>query len=310
MKPFKRLFSFPSPDETPLVIYHGKCTDGFTAATAAWMFFGGKGEYFGAQYGKFETVDDLPHPNGRPVYIVDFSFPPEFMNQLGERTDKLVLLDHHKSAMDSLNGFTCYCGDEHRRESEIHFDMDRSGAMMSWDYFFPDVEPPALFKHVQDRDLWQWKLQGTREFLESLDMVDQDFGAYARIAQMGEDEMAQFMCDGDAMNRKYMKIVGEITKGAVPIRFNGQDGLLVSCHGQFASDVGNILAAKCGSFAMMWDVGHDKVKVSVRSVKGFDSIPLSSSMGGGGHQQASGFAMPLDRLLELLSGTFNSEKSQ
>mgnify|MGYP006156493999 CR=1 FL=1 len=47
-------------DPNPLVIYHGKCPDGFGAALAAWLYFEGQGEYLGVSHGKVTTLDDLP----------------------------------------------------------------------------------------------------------------------------------------------------------------------------------------------------------------------------------------------------------
>lgn len=57
----------------------------------------------------------------------------------------------------------------------------------------------------------------------------------------------------------------------------------------------------------MWAVGKDgQVKVGLRSQRGCDCSPLAVSMGGGGHAQACGFRMPVQRLPELLGGTFDS----
>ena len=44
------------PPIYPLVIYHGKCPDGFGAALAAWLYFEGQGEYLGVSHGKVTTL--------------------------------------------------------------------------------------------------------------------------------------------------------------------------------------------------------------------------------------------------------------
>jgi nanoRNase/pAp phosphatase (c-di-AMP/oligoRNAs hydrolase) len=56
----------------------------------------------------------------------------------------------------------------------------------------------------------------------------------------------------------------------------------------------------------MWSAGDKGVKVGLRSQRDFDCIPLAESMGGGGHAQACGFKMGVERLPELLGGTFNA----
>ena len=43
-------------DPNPLVIYHGKCPDGFGAALAAWLYFEGQGEYLGVSHGKVTSL--------------------------------------------------------------------------------------------------------------------------------------------------------------------------------------------------------------------------------------------------------------
>ncbi|MEO8120934.1 MAG: DHHA1 domain-containing protein, partial [Rhodoferax sp.] len=59
---------------------------------------------------------------------------------------------------------------------------------------------------------------------------------------------------------------------------------------------------------LMWSVDKNGVvKAGLRSERGFDCSPLAESMGGGGHAQACGFKMGLQRLPELLSGTFSSQ---
>ena len=64
------------------------------------------------------------------------------------------------------------------------------------------------------------------------------------------------------------------------------------------------------SAALMWNATANEkggvVKVGLRSQRGFDCIPLASSMGGGGHAQACGFKMPAVRLAELLAGSLTA----
>lgn len=291
----------PDPnDANPLILYHGKCPDGFAAAMAAWRFFEGRGEYMGLSHSKGTTLADLPDLTGRSVYILDFSFDPEFMAALDAGAKQLIMLDHHKSAADKLNGFQCRCG-------VVHFDMNQSGAMLAWKFFFPEQEPPALVRYVQDRDLWTWAYPESPAFLAALDMEPNEFPRWSEIANFSAQQVAEFSERGQAMNEKFLSLAQDIAGGAAPLTFNGQTGLMVNCPGAFTSEVGNILAEQCGSFALLWTVSKDMVvKVSLRAVKTFNAIPLAESMGGGGHPQACGFRMDVARLNDLLSGTFNT----
>ena len=285
-------------DPNPLVIYHGNCPDGFGAALAAWLYFEGQGEYLGVTHGKIADVTGLPPLEGRAVYILDFSFDEALMRAIDDAAAKLVMLDHHKSAADKLGQFKCRCG-------AVHFDMTQSGAMLAWKFFFPDRPVPDLIRYVQDRDLWTWAYPESAAFLSALDLEPGEFPRWAEIAAFTPAQSAEFCQRGAAMNEKFLHLCKDVARGAAPLVFNGQQGVMVNCPGAFSSEVGNMLSSECGSFALLWSVNKDgTVKVGLRAVKGFDAIPLAESMGGGGHPQACGFRMDPARLPELLSGVF------
>lgn len=299
MKQYSHSLAVPAvpdrQDPTPLIIYHGRCPDGFGAALAAWRFFGGQAEFLG-----FEHRQEPPDVTGRAVYILDFSFPLEVMLRLDAQAAKLVMLDHHKSAADKLGGFRCRCG-------AIHFDMKKSGARLAWEFFCADAPLPDLVRYIEDRDIWKWEFPESRAFLAALDMEPQDFARWSEIAAFTPLQVAAFIERGRAMDEKFQRLAQEIASAALPIRFNGADGLMVNAPGAFHSDIGNLLAERCGSFALLWNIASSgKVKVGLRSVGEFDTIPLAESMGGGGHRNATGFVMEVQRLPELLSGVFEA----
>ncbi len=287
-------------DPQPLVIYHGRnCPDGFAAALAARLYYGDTAEYLGLDHGDAKTVDDLPALTGRAVYILDFSFSPEILGAIEQRAAKLVLLDHHKSAAEKLTGFACRCG-------VVHFDMDKSGARLAWEFFQPDQPVPELVKFIEDRDIWVWQYPQSASFLAALDMEAFDFTRWNEIAQFNAEQLQQFMARGQAMDEKFAKLAADIADGAQALVFNGQSGLMVNAPGVFHSLVGDMLSKKSGTFALMWSAGKGGiVKVGLRSQRNFDCIPLAESMGGGGHAQACGFKISADRLPALVGGVLD-----
>ena len=288
-------------DPRPLVIHHGrKCPDGFASALAAWLFYAGRAEYLPLDHGDITSVEQLPALDGRAVYILDFSFSPEIMRAIDERAAKLVMLDHHKSAAEKLSGFGCRCG-------VVHFDMNKSGARLAWEFFQPDKPVPALVRFVEDRDLWVWQYAESAGFLAALDMEPLDFARWAEIAALSPTQLQDFMARGQAMDDKFSKLAADIAGDAQPVTFNGQRGLMVNAPGVFHSLIGNILSEKTSTFALMWQAGKDgAIKVGLRSQRGFDCIAMAESMGGGGHAQACGFRMGKERLPELLGGVFEA----
>ena len=298
--PLQLLVAPDKNDPAPLILYHGRnCPDGFGAALAAWLFYGDRAEYLALDHGDVRTVDDLPSVQGRAVYILDFSFATDVMQALDERAAKLVMLDHHKSAAEKLTGFACRCG-------VVHFDMAKSGARLAWEFFHPDAPVPPLLQYVEDRDIWKWEFAESAGFLSALDMETQSFARWHEIATFTPEQLTQFMARGAAMDEKYRKLAADIAEGAQPLVFNGIAGLMVNAPGMFHSLVGDILSAQSGTFALMWSAGDKGVKAGLRSQRNFDCIPLAESMGGGGHAQACGFKMKVERLPQLLTGVFNA----
>ncbi len=300
--PLQLLFAPSKNDPDPLVIYHGhNCPDGFASALAAWLFYEGKAEFLGLDHGNVRSVSDLPALQGRAVYILDFSFSADILRGIEERAAKLVLLDHHKSAAEQLTGFACRCG-------VVHFDMNKSGSRLAWEFFQPNKPLPDLVRFIEDRDIWTWQYPESAGFLAALDMEPFDFAHWAAMATFDAEQVAVFMARGQAMDEKFNKLATDIAESAQPICFNGQNGWMVNAPGAFHSVVGDMLSSKNGSFALMWCVSKEGVvKAGLRSQRDFDCITLARSMGGGGHAQACGFKMGKERLPELLSGVFTSQ---
>ncbi len=288
-------------DPQPLVIYHGRrCPDGFAAALAAWLYYEGQAEFLALDHGDVKTLADLPALDGRAVYILDFSFSAEILQEIDARAAKLVLLDHHKSAADQLSGFVSRAG-------FLHFDMHKSGAHLAWAFFHPDRVLPDLVRFIEDRDIWVWQYPQSAGFLSALDMETLDFVRWQEIAGFDAAHLSAYIARGVAMDEKFKKLASDIADGAQTLVFNGVSGLMLNAPGVFHSLVGDILSERSGTFALIWSAEKDGVvKVGLRSQRSFNCIALAQSMGGGGHAQACGFKMAFARLPELLSGNFNA----
>src|SRR5688572_2721511 len=119
-----------------LVIYHGSCRDGFTAAWVARLRYPAA-EFHAGHFGKRP-----PQVSGRHVLIVDFSYPRSVMEEMASQAESIVLFDHHKTAETELTSLPY-----------ANFDMHRSGAGLAWDYLFPGEPRPWIVDYVEDRDL-------------------------------------------------------------------------------------------------------------------------------------------------------------
>jgi len=221
---------------------------------------------------------------GAPCTCWTLPLRPNCCAPIEAQAAKLVLLDHHKSAADQLDGFACRCG-------VVFFDMHKSGARLAWEFFHPQTPLPDLVRYVEDRDLWNWQFPESAAYLAALDMEPQDFARWQALAAFDAAQNATFMARGEAMDEKFRKLASDMAEGAQPLRFNGQEGLMLNAPSAFHSLLGELLSKQCGSFALLWSAGKGGVvKVGLRSQRGYDCIPLAHSMGGGAMRRPAGSA--------------------
>jgi len=176
-----------------ICIYHGNCADGFGAAWAVRQALDTRRVEFHA--GVYQ--DPPPDVTNRHVLIVDFSYKREVLNQMCSVAKSILILDHHKSAAKDLAGypqppelFEDWIEEVNVNRDNVAalFDMDRSGAGITWDYFH-DVPRPPLINHIEDRDLWRFKLEGTREIQACVFSYPYDFEVWDRLMAANLDDL-------------------------------------------------------------------------------------------------------------------------
>ena len=182
---------------THCVLYHANCYDGLGAAWAIRKQLGDTADYIPVQYG-----ESPPDVTGKHVIIADFSFSPLVLRIMEEKAASLTLLDHHASAKDMLQDYQCLCPGTH-----IEFDMKRSGAMMAWNHFHPNQEPPLLLQHIQDQDLWNWEMPHSEAFLRNLSSYPMSMQTYDKVANFSSDEYEQFVRQGQGLVAQFKTFV-------------------------------------------------------------------------------------------------------
>lgn len=277
-----------------LVIYHRNCPsgDGFGAAFAAWLALGDRAEYYPADYG-----DPVPDVSGREVYILDLSLPADTLVALSHQAASLTLLDHHLTAQKNLATFKPVCC------GKIHFDMTKCGSVLAWEHFHPGKPVPRLFRWLQARDLWTWDEPHAKEFLAWLDTQEKGFERWAQVLALAEGELMAAIEVGRHLVQQYEGFCQGIAAGALPVTIRGAYGLMVNASGAFRSEVGSLLAARSGTFGLVWRVVEEgTVLCSLRSVKPYNVEQLAVLFGGGGHVTSASFKLPLTRLTDVAKG--------
>ena len=263
-----------------LCIYHGNCADGFTAAWVVWKALGESVEFHAGVY-----QDPPPDVTGRDVIMVDFSYKRAVIEAMLPKVRSLKIFDHHKTAEADLRDVGA---------DIVVFDMERSGAGITWDHFFPRVPRPALIDHVEDRDLWRFKLPKTREIQAAVFSFAYDFATWERIMGLPTDVLAR---DGEAIERKHFKDIEELLKVVTRrMKIGGYEVPAANLPYTLTSDAGHKLAQGEPFAACYWDTPDGRV-FSLRSTdNGMDVSSVAKAYGGGGHRNASGFRVPHERV--------------
>lgn len=279
-----------------LCIYHGNCADGFGAAWVVRKALGPDVEFHSAHYG-----EPAPDVTGKNVIIVDFSYKYDELVALADIAESVLVIDHHKTAMADLVDVPAvelhYEAHKKNSTGKLHalFDMNQSGASLAWDFFFPRHQRPDLINHIADRDLWQFKLPGTREVMANLFSYPQDFAIWDRLFA---DDINALRHDGVAINRQHQKTVADLVRTTKRrMLIGGHDVPVANLPFMFASDAGAVMA-EGELFAGSYFDTPDGRNFSLRSTDaGMDVSEIAKQYGGGGHRNAAGFRVALDHAL-------------
>ncbi|MGH7640970.1 MAG: DHH family phosphoesterase [Candidatus Dormibacteria bacterium] len=256
----------------PLIIYHGDCPDGFGAAFAAWKRFGDAADYVPVSHGEVP-----PRVKGRDVLIADFAYDRVTTERLAQSSARLLVLDHHRSAAAELAGLS-YCV----------FDMERSGAVMTWQHLH-QAPVPILLQYVEDRDLWRNALPGSEEVSAALRAQAFDFQTWDGL------DVSQLRLEGRALLRYQRRLVERIAAHAQPVEILGTAVPTVNSS-ILQSELGDVLATGHPFAGVWWQGSGDVARWSLRSTKeGVDVSLVAARYGGGGHRTAAGFKGPVPK---------------
>lgn len=269
-----------------LVIYHNHCYDGVTAAYICWTRFRDLAEYRPFNYSDPPlTYDDV---KGRDVIVVDFSFKREVLESIKREAKSLIVLDHHKTAQADLEGLP-YC----------IFDMNRSGAGIAFDYFYPNSTRTKLVNYVEDRDLWRFASPGSREINAWIQSWEIDLEVWKKVASIMEvaswDDLFK---QGTSLLRQQSKLAKEIAANSHDLdiaTFRGPHvvtSVLMSevCE-QLLKDHPEALYA---SYHFQRKDGKYQYGLRSRASENFDVSLIAKTFGGGGHKNAAGFELDFE----------------
>lgn len=290
------MFKFEHKDPNNLVvIYHANCSDGFGAAWSAWKALGNEATYIAGSYND-TTVPDV---TGKDVVILDFSYPRDVLIKMRASANSLIVLDHHKTAFDNIGDL-----------EYTHFDMNKSGAMLAWEYFHEGKAPPRFIEYIQDYDLWKFNLPNSKAFSTVFYSVPFEFEEYDKF--LNDSKIESTILNGQYILSYQADEVQKIIKNAFCCKFVGHPAMVVnSCIWQ--SEIGSKIAEMCNGVGIVWyhDYTNNCLKVSLRTCrpdinvgKLAEDLKVKSQThvhNPGGHPGAGGFSLAIsDSILDVI----------
>lgn len=288
-----------------LIAYHNACPDGFTAAYIAKKKYP-EAELLGLDHG----MQNFPVEKfaGRDALMVDWSRRTKAENrELNSIAKSFQILDHHKTAQAELEG-----------EPYAIFDMNRSGAGLTWDYLFGqdsgdwnpadpfNVYRPWWVNYVEDRDLWTWRLPHSKEINSFIMTFPYTIDGWDK---MTESTLEDAIRAGEAIQLHIDHYIREAVKqaqlGSLTVNGKRYDTLVLNVPYLNCSEVGAVLSQKA-DVSLTWFERYDGViQFSLRSKGEIDVSEIAKTFNGGGHRNAAGFQLPLLRGRNVVDGILN-----
>lgn len=283
-------------------IYHKDCLDGTTAAAVLLKKFPKillrplSHRYTREDLGSIikETIPTTI------VFIVDFSLREGDTEKVLARAREVVNIDHHIGAEEKLRVL------QKKEATFIYiFDNNRSGASLTWIYFYGKKNIPKIIQYVEDGDLFRFSLGIKTRFATSylyslsgkpkeiLALIKKEGSVIKKILAKGKiiweyrDELAQLL----------LKTVSpfniKVGKYRVPVH-NTPEFL--------RSDVGNALAVQLGKTVATFVINKDIVRLHFRGTNSHtpSALELAKILDGGGHRNAAAATVSLKDFCKMM----------
>jgi oligoribonuclease NrnB/cAMP/cGMP phosphodiesterase (DHH superfamily) len=305
------------------IFAHSHCTDGLVAASimkySLQMNYPSEPEVIFVSYGKEKEALEKANINSETiVYCVDFSFNKETTLELCSKADKVYVLDHHKTAYENLEDLNSHYN------FYFTYDVNKSGASIVRDFCKQHLK---LYSHiklnqkevlnkvvamVEDRDLWLFRLPMTREFSEYIFAYIQpnDINKMTEILFKYKFAQINTLCQlGSTIMYYKDQLIEKKLKSYNPIYINfGSTRMLIINETQpdLVSSLGNALCKQYDIPVCLYNIsgsydGVISVALSFRSIDHLEPVDsVARLFSGGGHRNASGCSVSIDKFNELL----------
>ena len=285
------------------IIYHAyrisdnyifPCPDGLAAAWVALKKFPGS-KTIPCAYPSYDTpFDHIPYMVNKQVVVVDFSVHPLVIDAWKKNGCDVTIIDHHQTAIEFLSSI--------RSQLKGILDCRKCGAVLTWEYYFPDKPIPAFLYLVQDSDcgkLWElpqeeyWDSDASY-FHKYSSMMGRSYSFYDQIENLSNEELVKIAREhvGDFLVKKRKSCERKMPSFVRGKLDNYTVGYVYLNSGSISSDLAKMYLDLNPDVDLAFINVKDN-KVSLRSSvgKNINVAAIASDFGGGGHKNAAGFTL-------------------
>jgi oligoribonuclease NrnB/cAMP/cGMP phosphodiesterase (DHH superfamily) len=277
-----------------ICFYHAGCPDGFGAVWSVRGAWGDSGHFVARGH---EDRVRLGECEDALVSFVDIAPARDELEELSRVAEQVVILDHHVTARDRLAQDPSFVNELEADGHVVHFDLGHSGAALAWNYFRPNEDLPELLRYVEDQDLWNWALPDSDAVNAAIASYPREFDVWDRLASEKIEKLAE---QGEPILRANRIEVERRLESAKPIALGTRRVEAINASTNRAQ-IGHQLAkrAQFGEpWGLVYRVEGSQVFATIYSIGDLDVSKVALGYGGGGHRNASGFRMDLERWLK------------
>jgi uncharacterized protein len=295
-----------------ILIYHHSDNDGYLAGTIANLFLS-QVSYHEIKFtvGKYDNNEDLKALDwADTIYLLDYSLPMELMRRY---VNKLIWIDHHKSAIDNVTVTV----EIHTKEPIAGLrEIGKSGSLLAWEYFcvselaekisWAIKKVPLVVQLVNDRDIWAWEFgEDTAAFHESTRKFMISYTTWEKLLENDRATKKEVQ-EGYKLLGFVRDIVDTYNESfAWEGMFEGYPAIFLNGSALVSGELHKRLreAHPFVSLAVIFMVKYDKVTFGIyrnNGLKNLDLGRIAMKYGGGGHEGAAGFYTDYKEFIKIL----------
>ncbi len=277
-----------------ICFYHKHCVDGTASAGVVLK------KYPHAQTFPlgFDTINEdlakaLPYITRDSLIVyVDNAMNLEQIAILG---NEVLVIDHHISERARVEEIA-----RNNKRVTFIFDLEQSGATLTWQYFFSSEKMPLLLSYIRDIDIWR------NELLPESTYVHLFLSSYRdkpkEIEALLSSDLGDCLATGKVLAEYVEREVVKYTE-LKPITIKVSDWKVpaynVTGH---QSKVGHLLSLELNEAVIMYTISGDSIRCSIRSIAGQSptALEVAKVLGGGGHEHSSGAGVDRNYFLSLV----------